>query len=351
MSIDADLNAGIITQQEAKKRRKIIERSADFYGAMDGASKFVRGDAIAGIIITIINIIVGLIVGTVQKGMTLSQAAQLYTLLTVGDGLVSQMPAIMISVAAGIVVTRASSKSGLSDEISKQIFLHPKALYISAMLLGSMSLIPGLPTFSFLLLMGIFIFFGRKADKTIKLRDAQVKVDEKNRITSEKKEKEDRIGNLLTLDTLCLEVGVNLVPLVDAEQNGEVLERIVSARKQFAQDLGIIVPMVMVRDNIQLKPRDYQISLRGEVVAKGTLMPDMELAMAPDEGLDTLEGIKTKEPAYGLDALWINASQKEEANFHGYTVVNCATVIVTHLTKIIQEYFTGIKKLRNWEIR
>ena len=342
MSIDADLNAGIITQKEAKDRRNKIEKSADFYGAMDGASKFVRGDAIAGIIITLINIVVGLVVGTVQNNMTISEAAQLYTLLTVGDGLVSQIPAIMISVAAGIVVTRASSKTGLSGDISNQIFLHPKALYICGLLLGIMSLIPGLPTISFIFLTGLFVFFGRQAEKIIRRRKDQANLQEKNKAAAQKKEKDDRIGSLLTIDTLCLEVGVNLVPLVDADQNGEVLERIVSARKQFAQDLGIIVPMVMVRDNIQLKSRDYQISLRGEVIAKGTLMPEMELAMAPDEGVNKLEGLKTKEPAYGLDAIWIKPNQKEEANFHGYTVVNCATVIVTHLTKVIQDHASEI---------
>lgn len=337
MSIDADLNAGIIDREEAKRRREKIEDEADFYGSMDGASKFVRGDAIAGIIITVINIVVGLGLGVVQHNMNFSEAAQVYTLLTVGDGLVSQIPSIIISVAAGIVVTRASGADRLSDEMSSQMFLNPKALFICSGLLATMSLMPGLPTFSFLFLSGGFVFLANYAKKELARKNI-ASVQAKEDLVSEEAKRENSIESLLNVETLSLEVGVGLIPLVDTDQDGEVLERIVSSRKQFAQDMGIIVPMVMVRDNIQLKPGEYQVLLKGNPIARGSLMPECELAMAPDEIFDPIEGVQTKEPAYGLDAVWIKSSQKEEASFRGYTVVNCATVIVTHLTKVIQDH-------------
>jgi flagellar biosynthesis protein FlhA len=334
MSIDADLNAGVIDREEAKKRRSKIENEADFYGAMDGASKFVRGDAIAGIIITSVNIIMGLGIGVIQHSMNFADAAKVYTLLTVGDGLVTQIPSIIVSVAAGIVVTRAGTKSGLSSQISDQIFLHPKALYICAVMIGCMALIPGLPMISFLALSLVIVLMARFSQAELKKRE--LSLSKETSIAAQNK-KGDSIETLLHLDILSLEVGVGLIPLVYTQQNGEILERIVSARKQFAQDIGIIVPMVMVRDNIQLKPSEYQILLKGNVIAQGNLVLDSELAMAPDEISDPIDGIKTKEPAYGLDAFWIKPAQKEEAAFRGYTVVNCATVIVTHLTKVISE--------------
>ena len=303
---------------------------------MDGASKFVRGDAIASIIITCINIFVGLGLGVVQHKLSFSQAAQIYTLLTVGDGLVTQVPAIIVSVAAGIVVTRASSQNGLSHELSNQIFLNPKALYLCSGLLVVMAIIPGLPAFSMLLLAGGFFAAAQLANTELQRRKVHaLSLDTK---TKKQGKRADALDSLLHVDTLSLEVGVSLIPLVDSEQDGEVLERIVSARKQFAQDLGIIVPMVMVRDNIQLKPGEYQILLKGNPVARGHLLVDHELAMAPEDTFDPIDGIKTKEPAYGLDAVWIKRSQRDEAAFRGYTVVNCATVIVTHLTKVIQDH-------------
>ena len=274
--------------------------------------------------------------------MSFSEAASIYTLLTVGDGLVSQIPAIIISVAAGIVVTRASTKSGLSKDIKKQIFLKPKALYLSSGLLFFMSLIPGLPTISFLILSSLFFMLARYAETT----EREEKV-EQERLAIEEEEKQegsnaDTIHSLLKVDALALEVGVGLIPLVDTNQNGEVLERIISARKQFAQDLGIIVPMIIVRDNIQLKPREYQILLKGNVIGTGFVFPDLELAMAPDSNKIEIEGIEAKDPAYGLDAVWIKNSQKEEASFSGYTIVNSSTVIVTHLTKVIQDHASEI---------
>jgi flagellar biosynthesis protein FlhA len=336
MSIDADLNAGVIDRVEAKRRRKKIEDEADFYGAMDGASKFVRGDAIAGIVITAINIIVGLIIGVTTYGMSFSESAEVFTLLTVGDGLVSQIPSLIISTAAGIVVTRAGGKTGLSDELSDQIMYHPKALYICSVLLAIMAIIPGLPMAPFMVLSVAFFFIARQGGRMVDAREeenaAKVEAEEKA------EEGGDTVESLLHVDTLALEVGVNVIPLVDNNQDGEILERIVSARKQFAQEMGIVVPIVMVRDNIQLRPGDYQIMLKGNVIGKGSLLVDHYLAMDPGDVPDPLEGIATKEPAYGLDAIWIKSSQKDEASFRGYTVVNCATVVVTHLTKLIEDH-------------
>jgi flagellar biosynthesis protein FlhA len=336
MAIDAELNAGLIDRDEAKRRRSKIEHEADFYGAMDGASKFVRGDAIAGLIITGINIIVGLILGVVQYKLSFADAAQKFTLLTVGDGLVSQIPALVISTASGIVVTRASGGVDLSEELSSQLFVHPKAMYVCSALLAVMAIIPGMPFLPFSILSACFVMLGRYASseivrrETLKIAAAEEKVKPEG--------KGDAVVELLHLDTLTLEVGVELVPLVDTQQDGEVLERIVSARKQFAQDIGIIVPMVMIRDNIQLRPDEYQIMLKGNVIGQGKLMARRFLAMDPGDVMEPIEGHRTKEPAYGLDAIWITPSQRDEATFRGYTVVNSATVIVTHLTKLIQDH-------------
>ncbi len=338
MAIDAELNAGLIDRKEARERRQKVEQSADFFGAMDGASKFVRGDAIAGIIITAINIIVGLILGVMTHGMSFAESAQLYTLLTVGDGLVSQIPALIISTAAGIVVTRAGAiDEGLSQTMNNQLFNNPRALYMCAVLLGMMAIVPGLPLVPFGLLSVVLFFLGRYAARNLveKKEAAAVKEQEAGQQENTKK---DAVESLLHIETLSLEVGVGLIPLVDAQQDGEVLERIVSARKQFAQEMGIVVPMVMVKDNIQLKPGDYQILLKGNAIGKGSLMADYYLAMDPGDIVEPIPGIPGKEPAYGLDAIWIRSSQREEASFRGYTVVNCATVVVTHLTKLIEEH-------------
>ena len=337
MAIDAELNAGLIEREEAKSRRIKIERESDFYGSMDGASKFVRGDAIAGIIITAINIIVGLIVGVVQYDMSFSESAQLFTLLTVGDGLVSQIPALIISTAAGIVVTRAGGNDKLSENLSNQIGAYPKALYLCSALLAVLAIIPGLPFIPFMVMSGAFFYFARLANKRLSTKMQAVEDKEQKEI-EESDGGADSVENLLHLDTLALEVGVGLIPLVDTEQDGEVLERIISARKQFAQEMGIIVPMVMVRDNVQLKPGEYQVLLKGNSIAKGALMVDYSLAMDPGDVTDPIDGIPGKEPAYGLDATWIKNSQKDEAAFRGYTVVNTATVIVTHLTKIVDDH-------------
>lgn len=336
MAIDAELNAGLIDRKEARERRQKIELQADFYGAMDGASKFVRGDAIAGIIITAVNIIVGLILGVGVHDMSFQDAAQIYTLLTVGDGLISQIPALVISTAAGIVVTRTgNNEDGLSAAVNNQLMNYPRAIFICSALLAIMALVPGLPTIPFgILAIGTF-YLGRYSVSMA--LEKKVEADAKEQ-EAQKDPKKDSIESLLHIEALCLEVGVGLIPLVDSQQDGEVLERIVSARKQFAQDMGIVVPMVMVKDNIQLKPGDYQILLKGNCIGRGSLMADYFLAMDPGDIVEPIDGIPGREPAYGLEAVWIKPTQKEEASFRGYTVVNCATVIVTHLTKLIEEH-------------
>jgi flagellar biosynthesis protein FlhA len=334
MAIDADMNNGIITDSEARTRRDDVRREADFYGAMDGASKFVRGDAIAGIIIAVVNIVVGLIIGVFTHNMSFADAARVFTLLTVGDGLVCQIPALIISVSAGIVVTRAGSSDNLSKTLSNQVRGHSKAMYICSAMLIAMAMVPGLPTIPFFILATMFFFFARYAKMALERKVAEAAAATTDALSSDKAAP---IESLLHLDPLAIEVGVGLIPLVDSHQDGEILERIVSARKQFAQELGIVVPMVMVRDNIQLRPGEYQIMLKGNPIGRGNLMVDNFLAMDPGNITDPIEGVATKEPAYGLDAIWIRQNQRDDATFRGYTVVNCATVVVTHLTKLIED--------------
>ena len=334
MSIDADLNAGVINEEEARRRRAEIAKEADFYGAMDGASKFVRGDAIAGIMIVVVNIVGGIIIGTLQKGMDITRAAEVFTLLTVGDGLVNQIPALIISTAAGIIVTRTATSTNYSQEFSKQLFMNPKALGAAGGIMGFMAIIPGLPTIPFLLLAGALGGTSYRLIKKEKVRlaatAAKVEVD-KLKPTAEKLE------SLLNVDLLELEVGYGLINIVDADQNGDLLERISNIRKQFALDLGIIVPPLRIRDNLELKPGDYQVLLKGMQIGSGSLMVGHLLAMDPGNVSDPLPGIPTKEPAFGLDALWITSRQKEDASFAGYTVVDLSTVIATHLTELVRQ--------------
>jgi len=333
MSIDADLNAGLINDDEARRRRKMIEQEADFYGSMDGASKFVRGDAVAGIIITVVNIVGGLLIGVLQKSMAIGDAAQIYTKLTIGDGLVSQIPALIISTAAGIVVTRASTGNNLGTEVSKQLFVHPKALYTTAGILASLGLfLTPLPFFTLAAIVG--------ASGWVVSRGQQEKAEADRKKSEEAALKPDKekIENLLPLDLLELEVGYGLINIVDSDQSGDLLERIVSIRKQFAMDLGIVVPSVHIRDNLQLRPAEYQILIKGVKVAGGDLMADHYLAMDPGSVSKAVEGIETTEPAFGLSALWITKGQKEEAELAGYTVVDLPTVMATHLTEIIRTH-------------
>jgi flagellar biosynthesis protein FlhA len=333
MSIDADLNAGLITEKEARTRRREIEMEADFYGSMDGASKFVRGDAIAGIIITLVNIVGGLFIGMFQKGLDLNTAAHYYTMLTIGDGLVAQIPALIVSTAAGIVVTRNSGDQDMGADLTRQLFLKWKAVAIVSGILTMLGLVPGLPGYPFFfmsLIMGVTAWVIRRFD--------QDKVDiEKKQLQDEAvKPKKENIESLLPLDLIELEVGYALINVVESNQSGDLLERIVSIRKQFALDLGVVIPSIHIRDNLQLNPGEYRVMIKGNKVAGGVLRSDCMLAMDPGNITGHVEGIPTKEPAFGLDALWIGKSSKEEAELAGYTVVDLPTVMATHLTEIIR---------------
>ncbi len=335
MSIDADLNAGLITEDDARRRRKEIEEEADFYGAMDGASKFVRGDAIAGIIITIINIVGGLLIGMLQQGLDLSTAAKYYTMLTIGDGLVTQIPALIISTAAGMVVTRNASENNLGSEVIRQLLINPRALAVSGGVLGVLALIPGLPTVPFL---SMSILMGGTA--WVMKRYAEEETVRKKREAEEKalRPTAEKVENLLPLDLIELEVGYALINVVESDQTGDLVERIVSIRKQFAVDLGIVVPSVHIRDNLQLEPGEYRLLIKGNRVAAGKLKPDHLLAMDPGNVTQKVDGIPTTEPAFGLDALWVSRAQKEQAEIAGYTVVDLPTVMATHLTEVIRSH-------------
>ena len=335
MSIDADLNAGLINEEQARARRKKIESEADFYGAMDGASKFVRGDAIAGIIIMIINIIGGLAIGVLQKGLDVGTAASYYMQLTIGDGLVSQIPALIISTAAGTIVTKNGGRQSIGDELASQLFLNPTAVLAAAGIVGIMGLIPGIPVLPFMsigAILGILGWVILSNQKNEKTKEAQRKVEEGQR------PKAESIENLLPLDMVEVEVGYGLINVVESHESGDLLERIVSLRKQFALDLGVIIPPVHIRDNLQLKPGEYRIMVKGHKVAGGDLRPDCYLAMDPGHVTRKVEGLATKEPAFGLDALWITKSTKEEAEICGYTVVDLPTVMATHITETLRLY-------------
>ena len=332
MSIDADLNAGLINEEEARRRRKEIESEADFYGSMDGASKFVRGDAIAAIVITGINIIGGLLIGVLQKGLDISTAAQFYTKLTVGDGLVTQIPALIISTAAGAIVTRSSSGKNMGNEMAKQLFLKPRAVNIASVVLILLGLIPGLPFFPFAIMSAgtaLIAWF------MTKIEDERVKEETARAQEAAAKPKEN-VEGLLSLDTLELEVGYGLISVVESNNSGDLLERIVSIRKQFALDLGIVVPSIHIRDNLQLQSGEYRILIKGATVGKGVLNPDSLLAMDPGNVSSQVDGIPTKEPAFGLDALWISPASRDDAELAGYTVVDLPTVVATHLTEVIR---------------
>lgn len=335
MSIDADLNTGIINEEEAREARKKIRQEADFYGAMDGASKFVKGDAIAGIVITIINILGGLIIGVLQQGLNIMDALQAYTLLTVGDGLVSQIPALLISTAAGMVVTRAASDANLGSDLSKQILSQPKSLFLVAGILFIFSLISGLPTIPFLFLAlftGGVAFLLYERDKVTSKEEK--KLEEK---AAPEEKKEQPFSDLLAVDPVEVEVGYNLIPLVVPDQGGDFLERVTMIRKQIALELGMIVPIVRILDNMQLDPDVYRFKLKGSEVSRFRIFPNHYLAMDMGMGEGGLQGEKTKEPAFGLPALWITEDQKEEAEMAGYTVVDGPSVMATHLTEMIKK--------------
>lgn len=336
MSIDADLNAGLINEHEARKRRQEIEAEADFYGAMDGASKFVRGDAIAGIIITIVNIVGGLLIGVLQKNLDLGTAAQYYTMLTIGDGLLAQIPSLIISTAAGIVVTRSSkSDNNMGSQMASQLLLNPRSIYISGAVIGLLALVPGLPTIPFLL-MGLIL--GALGWVTQMYKKDEADIEKKKLEEASAGPKKENIETLLPLDMIELEVGYGLINVVESDQSGDLLERIVSIRKQFALDLGIIVPSIHIRDNLQLASGEYRVLIKGNKVGGGILKPESLLAMDPGNVSDPIDGTPTKEPAFGLDAIWISPTLKEEAESAGYTVVDLPTVMATHLTEIVRSH-------------
>ena len=332
LAVDAELNSGSITEREARERRRSIEAEADFYGAMDGASKFVRGDAVAGLMIAGINIIGGLFIGVVQGGLDVRSAAEIYTILTIGDGLVSQLPALLISTAAGIVVTRAASGTDLGSEVTSQMLLNPRVLAMVASILGGLALLPGLPFLPFVALAGALgglSWAGREHKAEI----AQAALEA--RAEPAKEEKSDVPA---PLDLLELEVGYELVPLVDASARGELIERIKSLRRQLAQEMGFVVPPVHIRDNLQLKPGEYAILLKGVELQRAEIRMGQYLAINPGGADPGFRGVPTKEPAFGLDALWVLATDREQAQLAGYTVVDAATVIVTHLTEVIRRH-------------
>jgi flagellar biosynthesis protein FlhA len=335
MGVDADLNAGLIDEDEAKARRALITREAEFHGSMDGAAKFVRGDAIAGIIITVINIIGGFIIGVLQQKMSVIDAAQNYTLLTVGDGLVSQIPALTISTAAGIVVSRAASEGTMGKDFAKQFFNYPKAIYISALTIFFFGLIPGMPHIPFILISiliggSVYLLGGRKEGSKIK------EIEGKNKEPVE--EGPEPVEHLLIVDTLELEVGYGLISLVDREQGGKFLDRVRSIRRQFALEMGMVIPPIHIRDNLQLNSSEYQILLKGVKIAGAELMMNHYLAMDPGDITRKIEGIETMEPAFNIPAVWIPEERKEEAKLSGYTVVDDATIMATHLTEVLRKH-------------
>lgn len=337
MSIDADLNAGLINEHQARERRSKIEREADFYGAMDGASKFVKGDAIASIIILLINLIGGFIIGMTVHGMAFADALSTYSVLTIGDGLVSQIPALLISTAAGLIVTRASSEGNLADDITSQLFSYPKLLYIVAgviTLLGIFTPIHFITTFPLAILL---VFAARKMQSNLDQKVVEAEQQQEEQQIEEVRSPESVI-NLLQIDPIEFEFGYGLIPLADTQQGGDLLDRIIMIRRQCALELGLVVPVIRIRDNIQLKPNEYVIKIKGNVVGGGELLLNHYLAMSPGFDDDSITGIETLEPAFGLPALWIDELTKERAELSGYTVVDPPSVVATHLTELIKKH-------------
>lgn len=331
MAIDADLNAGLIDEHEARDRRAQIAREAEFYGAMDGASKFVKGDAIAGLLINVVNILGGFIIGMAQRGFTFPEALRAYTLLTVGDGIVTQIPALIVATSAGLVVTRSSAGNQLDIEIRRQVFEKPKALLLASGALFMFAIIPGMPTIPFLVLASVAGVSGYVTNK-----NQQSQVMQETEEETPQQVPEEKIEDYLQVDPLELEIGYGLIPLVDEEQNGDLFQRITNLRKQLAIDLGIIIPQIRVRDNLQLEPSHYVIKIKGNVVARHSIVADRLLAMESSDVEEKVEGIKTDEPAFGLPALWIHPHLREQAEFAGYTVVEPSAVLSTHLQEILR---------------
>jgi flagellar biosynthesis protein FlhA len=337
MSIDADLNAGLISEQIAKARREKIAKEADFYGAMDGASKFVKGDAIAGIIIVFINVIFGIVIGMAQMGLSFGESAQKFTLLTVGDGIVSQIPALLIATATGIVVTRAASEGNLGGDITRQLFAYPQMLYVAGatiLLLGLATPIGPLLTAP---IAGLIIVGGYMISQKQK-KEEVVDEDSEEEVVTDELRSPDSVVNLLSVDPIEIEFGYGLIPLADSKQGGDLLDRIVMIRRQLALELGLVIPVVRIRDNIQLQPNEYRLKIKGNEVAKGELLLDHYLAMSPGMEEESMEGIDTIEPSFGLPAKWISEDMKDEAEMYGYTVVDPPSVVSTHITEMMKQH-------------
>ncbi|BBB66267.1 flagellar biosynthesis protein FlhA [Undibacterium sp. YM2] len=337
MAIDADLNAGLIAEQEARRRRTEVAQEAEFYGAMDGASKYVRGDAVAGIMVTVINIVGGLVVGMVQHDLDFATALKNYTLLAIGDGLVAQIPSLIISTAAGVVVSRVASDQDISGQLIGQLFAKPQVMIITGGIIGGMGIIPGMPHIAFVLLAGILVGGGYMLNKRAQLPPV---IEEKTEApaTAGQEMEEATWQDILPVDTLGLEVGYRLIPLVDKNQSGELLRRIKGIRKKFAQEVGFLSPPVHIRDNLELKPSAYRITLKGVEVGAGEALSGQYLAINPGMVTGNLPGAVTNDPAFGLPAIWIDAALREQAQAMGYTVVDSGTVIATHLNHLITSH-------------
>ncbi|OGX68197.1 MAG: EscV/YscV/HrcV family type III secretion system export apparatus protein, partial [Paenibacillus sp. RIFOXYA1_FULL_44_5] len=337
MSIDADLNSGLINEEQAKKRRKKIEQEADFYGAMDGASKFVKGDAIAGIIILFINLIGGLIIGMVFHQMSIVDSANRFTRLTIGDGLVSQIPALLISTSAGIIVSRAASEGNLSEDIMSQLLQYPRLLYIVAGTVTFLGLFTPIGIISTLPLAGLMIFAANRMQRNMDRKQKEDMLQEEEHQIDEVRSPESVIS-LLQVDPIEFEFGYGLIPLADTQQGGDLLDRVIMIRRQLALELGIVVPVIRIRDNIQLKPHEYVIKIKGNLIAGGELLLNHYLAMSSGIEDTSVIGIETVEPAFRLPALWINEQMKERAEMSGYTVVDPPSVVATHITEVIKKH-------------
>ena len=343
MAIDADLNAGLIDQNEAKKRRSEVAQEADFYGSMDGASKFVRGDAIAGLLILFINLIGGIAIGVLQHGLPFAEAGKVYTLLTIGDGLVAQIPSLLLSTAAAVMVTRVSSSEDMGAQVNRQMFASPRALAVAAAIMIAMGLVPGMPHFSFISLglvaAGAAYWIANKQRKT---KEEEVKGVQRQQelLPAQKAQEVKELGwdDVTPVDMVGLEVGYRLIPLVDRNQGGQLLARIKGVRKKLSQEMGFLMPSVHIRDNLDLAPNAYRLTLMGVSVAEAEVYPDRELAINPGQVFGPLNGIAAKDPAFGLEAVWIDPTQRDQAQSLGYTVVDASTVVATHLNQILHKH-------------
>jgi flagellar biosynthesis protein FlhA len=343
MAIDADLNAGLIDQVEAKKRRSEVSQEADFYGSMDGASKFVRGDAIAGLLILFINLIGGIAIGIFQHSLSFADAGRIYTLLTIGDGLVAQIPSLLLSTAAAIMVTRVSSSEDMGAQVNRQMFASPRALAVTAAVMIAMGLVPGMPHFSFISLglvaagAAYWIANKQRATKENEIKEVQ---RQQELLPAQKAQEVKELGwdDVTPVDMVGLEVGYRLIPLVDRNQGGQLLARIKGVRKKLSQEMGFLMPSVHIRDNLDLQPNAYRLTLMGVSVAEAEVHPDRELAINPGQVFGPLNGIAAKDPAFGLEAVWIDPSQRDQAQSLGYTVVDASTVVATHLNQVLHKH-------------